>query len=130
VRKADVVIFEVSMPSVSIGFEIADAFRYYKKAVIVLYREPEPVLNALKGITSYRLQLEAYDDETLKELLIDLLEVAAEKGKNRFQLVIPPSLRDYLDWREENTRISRSEYLRTLIEQERKDDAEYWRSLE
>ena len=130
VRQADAVVFEVSKPSISIGFEIADAYRFYRKAVILLYRGPEPVLNALRGLRSYRMQIEPYDDDDLEELLSHVLEEAANKGKDRFHLVIPPSMRDYLDWRDHNTRISRSEFLRTLIEEEMKDDTEYWKSLE
>jgi len=126
IKKADVIIYEVTKPDVSIGFEVASAL-HLGKPVVVLYRSDNgSVPHGLKGISSDKLQVLSYDHNTLEELIKLSLEYAQETNDTRFNFFISPNLSHYLDWVSQTMKIPRSVYLRKLIEDDRESHSEYF----
>lgn len=125
IRKADVVIFETTKPDVSVGFELALALNMMKP-VIVLYHKDNGIRPfSLQGISTDKLQLLSYDENTLVETLTLALEYALETSDVRFNFFISPSIGVYLDWISKYKKIPRSVYLRSLIEQDMLDNEEF-----
>lgn len=125
IKKADVIIFEVSQPDVSIGFEVASALNLNKPVIILTRKDSVGLPHALKGIHSDRLQLLTYDDSTLDEMLSLALEYAQETSDVRFNFFITPTISSYLDWVAKEKKIPRSVYLRRLIERDMEENDEY-----
>ncbi len=125
VKKADAVVFEVTEPDVSIGFEVATALNLSKPVIILYRRDKGAIPHALKGIHNDRMQLLSYDDNTLDEMLELALDFAEETGDIRFNFFVTPSINAYLDWIAKVKKLPRSVYLRNLIEKEMQDSQEY-----
>lgn len=125
IKKADVIIFEVSQPDSSIGFEVASALNMNKPVIILTRKDSAGLPHALKGLHSDRLQLLTYDDNTLEEMLTLALEYAQETSDVRFNFFITPTISTYLDWVAKEKKIPRSVYLRRLIERDMEENDEY-----
>ncbi|PIR59674.1 MAG: hypothetical protein COU68_04315 [Candidatus Pacebacteria bacterium CG10_big_fil_rev_8_21_14_0_10_45_6] len=125
IRRAEILVYEVTKPDISIGFEIATAISN-SKPVIVLYEiGAGEVPHGLKGVHSEKLQLVGYSNDTLVESISIALEFARETNDIRFNFFVPPSISLYLDWIAQKKKIPRSVYLRTLIEKDRENDEEF-----
>lgn len=125
IKKADLMIFEVTKSDVSIGYEVANSLNSMKP-VIVLYKEgfgAQP--HGLKGIKSDKLQVIGYSDDTLQEVLSIALDNAQDSLDVRFNFFIPPSISSYLDWMAKYKKIPRSVYLRNLIQSDMNANQEY-----
>lgn len=124
-KKADVIIFEVTKTDASIGYEIATTLNMMKP-VIVLYNEEKGIIpHALKGMESDKLQVLGYTDRTLSELIPLALDYAQDTVDVRFNFFISPSIGNYLDWIAQNKKLPRSVYLRNLIEKDMAENEEY-----
>lgn len=127
IRQADLIMFEVTRQEVSIGYEIATAINMMKP-VIVLYEDMgKNVPHGLKGIKSDRVQVHAYSEETLDELIELAIDYAGETADVRFNFFITPSIGRYLDWVAQQKKLPRSVYLRNLIELDMERNDEYRR---
>lgn len=125
IQKADVVIFEVSTPSVSIGYEVALAFTNYIP-VILLYREKTgQVPHGLKGIDNDLLQLLPYTDESLPELLELGLDYARNQLTKRVYVNLTVPQQRYLDWIERKHMLNVSGYLRLLVDKDMNESVPY-----
>jgi len=71
--------------------------------------------------TAKLLQLESYSDADLEKIILDFLQLV-EKGEERqvpsikFTLRITPRIERYLRWKTHNTKISKADYLRGMVE--------------
>ena len=117
-KKADVVVFEVTKPDISVGFEVATALNLNKPVIILYRRDKGAIPHALKGIHTDRLQLLSYDESTLDEMLELALDFAEETSDIRFNFFITPAISAYLDWVAREKKIPRSVFLRHLIERD------------
>lgn len=118
IKKADIVIVETTISLLGAGYEISFALQL-NKPVIVLYRpDGKNTPYVLNGITSDKLQINAYDDKNIKEIVAISLAYATEQADTRFTFFIPPSIKAYLDTIVSDSHISRSEYIRSLIEKD------------
>jgi hypothetical protein len=122
-KSADVIIFEISKPSVAIGQELSIALSL-NKPVIALYNNNLPP-HILRDEGGDLLILSQYSDENLYEVLERSVEFAAENQEVRFNFFISPSIGFYLDWISKVKKIPRSVYLRALIEREMRENKEY-----
>ncbi|PIY78961.1 MAG: hypothetical protein COY81_05265 [Candidatus Pacebacteria bacterium CG_4_10_14_0_8_um_filter_43_12] len=123
VKTADLIILEVSIPSLSMGFLLLKALEA-SKPVIALYKVGYSPFFAL-GIDDERLQVVDYTEESIEEELKSAIEVAQEKADVRFNFFISPAIGRYLDWVSRVKKIPRSVYLRALIEKEIENNEEY-----
>lgn len=125
IEKADVVVYEVSTPSVSVGYEVAYAFTN-NIPVILLYREQDgEIPHGLKGINNDLLQLLCYNNESLPTLLYDGLEFAREQVKKRVYVQLTAPLVRYLNWIERTHKLTTSGYLRIILDDDMRGNRAY-----
>ncbi len=126
IKNCDLVVLEVSVPSLSMGFLLLKALEA-SKPVIALYKSGYSPYFAL-GIDDERLQVVDYTDGNLEEELKSSIEIAQEKADVRFNFFISPRIGNYLDWISKVKKIPRSVYLRALIDKEIDLNEEYKKS--
>jgi len=123
IKKADLVVAEVSFPSVSVGQEISLALES-NKPVLALFKEG--IKTTLLEINSdERLQLISYNLKKIKKVLKEAIADISRKIDMRFNFFIPPEIINYLNWIAKKRRIPRSVYLRSLIEKDMKNDLQF-----
>jgi 2'-deoxynucleoside 5'-phosphate N-hydrolase len=113
-KKCDVVVLEVTVHSLSMGFVMQKALEI-GKPVIALYQENNEPYFAL-SVDNEKLQVIEYTSANLKKVLHDALNYAHEQMDTRFNFFISPRIGNYLDWVAKKKRIPRAVYLRNLIE--------------
>ncbi len=119
----DVVVAEVSYPSVSVGYELAIALEKGKPVLALHVAEKTPV--ALVGEPSDRFMMEPYTLDDISRDLKLLLEQLADQMDVRFNFFVSPKIVSYLDWIAKKRRMPRAVYLRRLIEDDMKKNRDY-----
>lgn len=117
--ESDLVIAELSYRSFGQGQEIAHAFRV-GKPVFGLYlqdKKPHLILNDAAD----RLFLAEYTMGELDQILSHGIEYLAPGSEKRFTMIFPAHIVNHLDGVSRDLHISRSEYIRSLIEKDMKD---------
>lgn len=123
-KKADVCIFDVTVPSLGIGHVIFQAISQGKPVVVLYQGDSLPLL--LSNLDDPRVQvLEYSSNDDMKALLDDAINYAKDQADTRFNFFISPRHSNYLDWIAKNRRIPRSVYLRNLIKKDMEADSEY-----
>jgi hypothetical protein len=125
-KQADICVFETSLPSLAIGHLISMALQY-GKPVVALYTDKQ-VPHFLSGIEDEKIQVVEYSSENIKEVLEDALSFASEKIDTRFNFFISPKHVQFLDWVAQTKKVPRSVYLRQLIEKDRENHPDYYKS--
>lgn len=120
IKLADVVVAEISSPSVSVGHEITEALEM-SKPVIVMYTEGHGA-NLLGGKHDDKMHFVQYKMDKLSTIMADVLEEAKRRMDVRFNFFVSPKILAYLDWVAQKRMIPRSVFLRNLIEKEMKRD--------
>jgi hypothetical protein len=125
VKNSDVVVAEVTHPSMGVGFLIANALDF-QKPTILLYQKDAPT-NLLTNLErNERLIAIKYDVKSdLKKLLGEAIEYAAEKQDVRFNFFVSPEIQQYLDWVAKYKRTPRAVYLRELLERDMKENKDW-----
>lgn len=125
-KQADIIVFEVSYPSTSIGFEVAMAMQH-AKPVIALHVDsaPENALLSSFSTTDEKLQLLDYNLDDVSNVVSSSIEYAAGTQDTRFNFFISPKIVDHLDRVTKLQRVSRAVYLRRLIEDDMKENVEF-----
>lgn len=123
VRKADVVMMEVSGHSLSMGFLASKSLDLCKPVVAFYKKGNRPFF--LSGINDPKFKLIEYDDKNIYEKL-DLVVEEVKKGVDvRFNFFVNTKILTYLDWIAKKRMVPRSVFLRNLIEREMKKDKEF-----
>lgn len=123
VKKADIVVMEVSGHSMSMGYLISKALEM-NKPVIVLYKK-EYIPNFVKGISNSKLLISEYCEENIEEILGKMLKKADGLVDVRFNFFVNSKILSYLDWVSQKKMLPRSVFLRNLIEKEMKKEKEF-----
>ncbi len=123
IKACDVVILEVSVHSLSMGYVMRQALDA-GKPVIALYLAGNIPYFAME-IEDEKLQVLEYTEENLGKALQSALDYAQEKVDTRFNFFIPASMMNYLDTVSQKEKIPRSVYLRRLIEKDMRKNKEY-----
>lgn len=123
INEADVIVAEVSHPSTNVGHEISLGLSKNKPVVMLHMPDQKPIL--FEGLDSEKVQLIAYDPDTIDQDLKYALDFASEQQDTRFNFFISPKHQNYLDWIAKNKKIPRSVFLRRLIEQHMEENEEY-----
>jgi hypothetical protein len=123
VKKADLVVVEVSGHSMSIGYLISKALEISKPVIALHKKDHAP--NFIKGIMDAKLIITEYENDNV----LRILEEAINKAKNlvdvRFNFFVSPKILTYLDWVSQQKMVPRSVFLRNLIDREMKKDKEF-----
>ena len=119
-KSADLVVAEISTPSISVGYEITHALEM-NKPVIVLHTPGNGAV-MLEGMQDEKLQVVEYSKDNLDDKIKKALIEAQNTIDVRFNFFVSPKILNYLDWVAKEKRIPRSVFLRDLIEKEMKKD--------
>ncbi len=123
VKKADIVVAETSIQSMSMGYLVEKALSM-SKPVIVAHRKGAPPF-FFSGIDDDRLQIVEYTLETADEVIAKAIDYAVNQQEVRFNFFISPAIGRYLDWISKEKKLPRSVYLRALIEHDMRDNKEF-----
>lgn len=133
-EKMDALIIEGTRPLAESGYMIAIALAH-KKPILYLSDKTKQINQNLMHLkkdrgTAKLLKLEYYTDAILEKTILAFLQ-KAEKGEShqapniKFTLRITPRIERYLHWKTHNTKISKADFLRELIEKLIDDDESY-----
>lgn len=114
--ECDLVLAELSYRSFGQGQEVAHAFRI-GKPVLGLYvenKKPHLILNDAGD----KLLLAEYDKDSIREVLVQSIDYLSTGFEKRFTMIFPSRIVDHLDTISRDKNISRSEYIRSLIEKD------------
>ena len=123
VKKADMVIMEVSGHSMSMGYLISKALEMNKPVIALHKKEHVPVF--IKGISDSKLIISEYTNENVEQVLEESFKKADSLIDVRFNFFVNPKILNYLDWVAQKRMQPRSVFLRNLIEREMKKDKEF-----
>ncbi len=125
IKQADALFVEASYASTSVGYLICFAVQMGKPVIIFHSGVEEPHMFRTLEKLNEKLQVVRYASlEELKSEVPHALEFVADSQDTRFNFFISPDHSQYLDWIAKNRKISRSVYLRTLIEQDMREGGE------
>jgi hypothetical protein len=117
ISRADVIVAETSIPSFSVGYQVASAVAM-KKPVLVLNREGVEKSFFASGI-EVGIEYSRYTPETLNDILIKFLSENDIATKDmRFNFFIDRPIYNYLLWSALKTGKTKAEILRELVQRE------------
>ncbi|MBP6993778.1 hypothetical protein KBB12_00870 [Candidatus Woesebacteria bacterium] len=116
-QQADVCVFEVSLHSLSIGFQIEKAIHYLKPTIVLYLEENKPYF--LDGIEDEKFILRSYNDSNIQEVLKECFDIAQKKKEQRFNFFLSPELLNYLESASKKKGSTKSNYIRNLLEKDR-----------
>ena len=116
-QRADICVFEVSLHSLSIGFQVEKAIHYLKPTIVLYRGDNKPYF--LDGIEDEKFILRSYNDENLHEILKECFEIAQKKKEQRFNFFLSPELLNYLESASKKKGTTKSNYIRNLLEKDR-----------
>lgn len=125
-KRAEVIFAEMSYPSSSVGYLVAMAVQLGKPVVIFYSGKEEPHLFLTIEETTEKLTVIRYSGlEDLDREVHMALEFVASAQDVRFNFFVSPDISTYLDWVSKEKKVPRSVYLRSLIDEDMRRQAEY-----
>ncbi len=127
VGKSDICVFDVSIPTIGIGFGIRHALEI-GKPTIVLYNEDtyeetkSPIF--LFGAQDDRLLIKGYTEKNVEKVVKEALAVARERRDKRFNFFISPNLLRYLEDTSKDQKITKSRFIRNLLVEHMREQKE------
>lgn len=118
-KRAEGLLIEASYPSVGVGFNLASAVQLAKPIIVFFTGKEEPhIFRTLEKIND-KFQVVRYANlDQLRKEIPPALAFATENQDTRFNFFISPEHAKYLDWIAQTYKMSRSVYLRRLINRE------------
>ena len=120
IKMADIIIFECSVHSSSIGFMIQKALELNKPVIALYMGNHLPYF--LGGIKEEKFVLAEYNKDNLKQVLKKLLNQTKVLVDTRFNFFINPRLLEYLQKTSKELGITKSSFIRNLILQHMKQN--------
>lgn len=118
-KKAEGLLIEASHASTGVGFNLAAAVQLGKPVVIFFSGQEEPHLFRTLEKINDKFQVIRYTNlNQLRNEIAPALAFASESQDTRFNFFISPEHAKYLDWIAQTYKMSRSVYLRRLINKE------------
>lgn len=128
-QKADLVVFETTLGDVSVGYELALAVQSCKPIIALYQNDIGNVPYSLKGVLSEKIQMFAYDKNTLEDLLVGAIDYAQSQIETRFNLFLTQETKSYLNWISSHKKVPKSVFVRDLIIEKLESDDLYKASL-
>lgn len=116
ISSCDLLVAEVSFPSISVGYEISKAVHMGKPALLLYQEGNGPSL--FIDYDNDRVACEKYANYSLKEIIEDFLRFVAGTSDTRFTFFIPREMNNYLEKSAKHSRLSKAAYLRNLIKKD------------
>jgi len=117
IREADLVVLELTVPSLSMGFIIREALERNKPVVGMYLPEHEPSI--VMGVTNQRLRLLEYTMENVVERLEEVVREMVDLTEHRMTVIMPSDIMKRLNMVAEKG-VSKSDYIRELIRKDMK----------
>ena len=123
VKKADVVMMEVSGHSLSMGYLISKSLDL-NKPIVAFYKKGTKSF-FLSGINDSKFKMVEYDEKNIDNKLEEALKEVKRDIDVRFNFFVSAKILSYLDWVAQERMTPRSVFLRDLIEKEMKKDKKF-----
>jgi len=119
INSCDLVLIEGSYPStIHIGFELGLILARAKPVILLFLNEKDPIY--ISEMYSTRLVKSEYTENNLEDVLKWCLDEVDHVLNRRFTFFISPDIESFLEEISKVHKISRSEYIRNLIEDKMK----------
>jgi len=114
--KADLFIVEVSSPSIQAGYVVAYAVNM-RKPILCLYHHSinkKDVAYLTEGVSAKLIRLIEYGVESIEDVLFSFLRQKRKKEivTTKFTLRVPPSVVEYLNWKQQYSHKSKAALIR------------------
>lgn len=123
IKVCDLMVAEISFPSVAVGHEISYALSLSKQ--VVLLHLPGKSSRLMEGIRNVGLNIVEYTQQNLKERLKYIVEIITKNRDVRFNFFIPNNIFLQLEKITKDERINKSELIRKLVEKDMKKNKRY-----
>lgn len=126
IKNCDLMFVDLTKPTVNIGHEIALAIQN-EKPILGLYKglDPSSDFPILFGSGYDKLVLLDYNKHNLEQRIKKGFQKIRESLDVRFNFFIPPKIAHFLDMVSQRDRISKSVYLRNLIEKDMRAEEDF-----
>lgn len=119
-KSAEVVVFEVTVPSLGIGYLVNLVLEMEKPVILLHTPEASPYL--FRFIKSDKLQICEYTLANIKQVLSSAFKDAKESTNVRFTFFVTPKILDFLDFIAKKKHTPRAVFLRRLVEEAMKKE--------
>jgi len=128
IMESDVIVAEISMPSGSVGYQIAFALDHDIPVLCLCFKNRQKYIpSMIKTNPSQNLTICLYTQSSLPRILTAYFQ-SHPKTQVKFNLYVSREMKRYLNWKSRITRIPKSEIIRQLIEEKMLLDPEYKRA--
>ena len=126
IKSSDIVVADISHPTANIGYEISYALSN-NVPVLALYSETKgrKVFPLLVGNQSDLLNLRGYDSKNISDILKEEIGKIEDAASIKFTIMINQQIASYLDWISEKNMVTRSIFIKKLIENYMLSDKSY-----
>jgi len=114
IKKADVVIAEITYPSIGVGQQITLALSW-KIPVVAIYQQKPQVSRFALGMKSPYFILKKYDQDNLSIILKDSIEDVIKERFVKFNFISTKEINDYLEEKSTSLSVSKSQLLRRIV---------------
>jgi hypothetical protein len=113
IKTADVNVFDSTMPSLGIGFQVEKSLEFNKPTVVLYLKGHLP--HFIAGTNSDKLILMEYDEKTLEDVVKKAVNSARVIADKRFNFFISPSYLTYLERISQKKGLTKSAFIRQLL---------------
>lgn len=130
IKKADVIVAEVTTLPSGIGFLVSTALNQ-KKPVLALFNKDSKSTpsTTLKGSNNKLMSFKEYSDETIEKTIKSFLNKVKNLLDTKFILIISPEIDRYLEWASDYKRMHKAQIVREAVEEMMKKDKE-WKKMQ
>lgn len=115
IKEADVVVAEISYPSIGVGQQITLALSW-KIPVVAIYQKSKPQTSRFAlGMKSPYLTLKQYKKDNLEKVLKESFDEVVKKQFVKFNFISTKEINDYLENKSSSSGVSKSQLLRRVI---------------
>lgn len=113
ISKADICIFEASMPSFGIGYLVEKSLSLSKPTIVLFYKENSSFV--LPYVENERLLTKIYTDKNLDKILKQSIILAKERRDKRFNFYLSTKLLEYVENLSKEEGVTKSKVMRDII---------------
>lgn len=127
IGSADTLIADVSFSSASVGFQVGLALSR-KIPVLCIYSEEfgeKEAPQVIQAIKSPLLMIKSYTKKSLKKVVKEFFNDLPENKLIKFNFIVTPKISEYLNWGSVKSEISKSDFLREIVEKVIDSDSEF-----
>lgn len=120
-KNADIVVAEVSMQSMAMGYLVNKSLELSKPTLCLHSKGKSPFF--LSGIVDSNLIISEYSTNEIKAVIDDAFDYFAGNKDKRFNLMLPPSMISFLNEISERKGVSKAEILRSEVKKMMKKES-------